>query len=213
MPKVELKQVIIDEIKSSLEGASSIVLVDHRGLSVEQDTKLRKSLREANVTYKVYKNTMMRFAFKGTDFEALDEYLAGPSAIAISYDDATAGPRLLAEAAKDFKALEFKAGVVEGTAYDVDGIQKIAKIPPRDVLISKLLGSLQSPIATFARTMKALAEKVEETGSATAAALVTEKVAEEAPAVEEAKTEEAPVVEEAKTEEAPVAEEAPATEE
>ena len=202
MPKVELKQAIIEEIKGQLEGAASIVLVDHRGLSVEQDTKLRKSLREANVTYKVYKNSMMRFAFKGTDFEAWDEYLAGPSTIAISYDDATAGPRVLAEAAKDYKALEFKAGVVEGTAYDVDGIQKIAKIPPRDQLISKLLGSLQSPIATFARTMKALADKVEETGSETAAALVVEK-AEEAPVAEET----APAVEEA-----PVVEEAPAAE-
>lgn len=205
MPKIEIKQEVINGIKANLEGASSIVLVDHRGLTVEQDTKLRKDLREANVTYKVYKNSMMNFAFEGTEFESLKEYLAGPSAIAISYEDPTAGPRVLAGAAKDFKALEFKAGVVEGTAYDVDGIKAIASIPPRDELLSKLLGSLQSPIATFARTVKALAEKVEETGSATAADVAGNTKAEEAP-VEEAPAEEtveAPVAEaaEEKTEE------------
>jgi large subunit ribosomal protein L10 len=207
VPKVELKQVVVDEIKGKIEGAVSIVLVNHRGLTVEQDTKLRKSLRDANVTYKVYKNSMMRFAFKGTDFEALDGYLAGPSAIAISYDDATAGARVLAAAAKEFKALEFKAGVVEGEAFDVDGIKKIAQIPPRDQLLAKLLGSLQSPIAKFARTMKALSEKVEETGSENAGSLGTEKPIEDEKApeakIEEVKVE-APVAEakvEAKVEE------------
>jgi len=173
VPKVELKQGIVDEIKSNIAGAASIILVDHRGLSVEQDTKLRKSLREANVTYKVYKNSMMNFAFEGTEFATLQKHLAGPSAIAISYEDPTAGPRVLAGAAKDFKALEFKAGVIEGIAYDIDGIKKVAAIPPKDELLSKLLGSLKSPISKFARTMKALAEKVEETGSATAGDLAT----------------------------------------
>lgn len=197
MPKIEIKQEVISGIKAKMEGATSIVLVDHRGLTVEQDTQLRKDLREANVVYKVYKNSMMNFAFEGTEFESLKEYLAGPSAIAISYEDPIAGPRVLANSAKEFKALEFKAGVVEGTAYDVEGIKAIASIPSRDELLSKLLGSLQSPISTFARTMKALAEKVEETGSETAAALAT---GEEAPAEE---TVEAPAAEaaEEKTEE------------
>ncbi|MDA3846878.1 MAG: 50S ribosomal protein L10, partial [Vallitaleaceae bacterium] len=184
MPKVEAKQGIVNEIKSTIDGAASIILVDHRGLSVEQDTKLRKSLREANVTYKVYKNSMMNFAFEGTEFAALQEHLAGPSAIAISFDDPTAGPRVLATAAKDFKSIEFKAGVVEGIVYDIAGIKKIALIPPREELLSKLLGSLQAPISKFARTMKALAEKVEETGSATAGALLTD-----APKAPEAKEE------------------------
>ena len=159
MAKVELKQPIVAEISEAIKDAQSFVLVDYRGLTVEQDTNLRKQLREAGVTYKVYKNTMMNFAFKGTDFEQLAPYLEGPSAVAISTTDATAPARILAKFAKDAKALEIKAGVVEGTVYDATGMQAIAQIPSRDELISKLLGSLQSPITNFARVMNQLAEK------------------------------------------------------
>lgn len=183
MPKVEQKQTVISAIQENLEGASSIVLVDYRGLTVEQDTILRKNLREANVTYKVYKNTMMRFAFKGTDFEQLDNELAGPSAIAISYDDATAGPRVLKKMSDDMPNLEFKAGVVEGELFDAEGIMKVASVPSREELLSKLLGSFQSPISTFARTMKALAEKMEEEG-ATTAGVIAEAVVKEEPVAE-----------------------------
>lgn len=178
MPKVEIKQTVVNEIKEKLDGASSVVIVDYRGLSVEEDTKLRKDLREANVLYKVYKNTMMNFAFEGTEFEELKQHLAGPSAIAISYEDPTAGPRTLNNIAKDFKALEFKAGVVEGTYYDDEGIKKVASIPSREELLAKLLGSFKSPISTFARTAKALADKVQEGGHETAASIVVEKTAE-----------------------------------
>ena len=189
MAKVELKQPIVAEISEAIKEAQSVVLVDYRGLTVEQDTNLRKQLREAGVTYKVYKNTMMNFAFKGTDFEGLAPYLEGPSAVAISTTDATAPARILAKFAKDAKALEIKAGVVEGTVYDANGMQAIAAIPSRDELISKLLGSLQSPITNFARVMNQLAEK----GGASAC---------EAPAAEEVKEEvaEAPATEEAATE-------------
>ncbi|MCF8020717.1 MAG: 50S ribosomal protein L10 [Vallitaleaceae bacterium] len=178
MPRIEEKQSVIKTIKDSIEGATSIVLVDYRGLSVEQDTELRKSLREANVTYKVFKNSMMSFAFQGTEFEALDKHLAGPSAIAISYEDPTAGPRVLLKQSKAFKNLEFKAGVVEGIYYDDAMIVKIAAIPSREELLSKLLGSIKSPISTFARTIKAVADKAAETGAATAAGLVSDSVAE-----------------------------------
>ena len=177
MAKVELKQPIVAEISEAIKDAQSVVLVDYRGLTVEQDTNLRKQLREAGVTYKVYKNTMMNFAFKGTDFEQLAPYLEGPSAVAISTTHATAPARILAKFAKDAKALEIKAGVVEGTVYDANGMQAIAAIPSRDELISKLLGSLQSPITNFARVMNQLAEK----GGASACP---------APAVEEAPAEE-----------------------
>ena len=177
MAKVELKQPIVAEISEAIKEAQSVVLVDYRGLTVEQDTNLRKQLREAGVTYKVYKNTMMNFAFKGTDFEQLAPYLEGPSAVAISTTDATAPARILAKVAKDAKALEIKAGVVEGTVYDANGMQAIAAIPSRDELISKLLGSLQSPITNFARVMNQLAEK----GGASAC---------EAPAATEAPAEE-----------------------
>lgn len=159
MAKVELKQPIVEEISANIKDAQSVVLVDYRGLTVEQDTELRKELRNAGVTYKVYKNTLMNFAFKGTDCEALAPYLEGPSAIAISTSDATAPARVLTKIAKNAKALEIKGGIVEGTAYDAAGIAAIASIPSRDELISKLLGSLQSPIANFARVMNQLAEK------------------------------------------------------
>ena len=175
MAKVELKQPVVQEISERIQGAQSIVLVDHRGLTVEQDTQLRRELREAGVSYKVYKNTMMNFAFKGTEFEGLSQYLEGPSAMAVSTTDATAPARILAKFAKSADKLEIKAGVVEGTVYDAAGIAVIANIPSREELISKLLGSLQSPITNFARVMNQLAEK----GGAAACAA---PAAEEAPA-------------------------------
>lgn len=159
MAKVELKQPIVEEISAGIKDAQSVVLVDYRGLTVEQDTELRKQLREAGVVYKVYKNTMMNFAFKGTDFEGLAPYLNGPSAMAYSTTDATAPARVLAEFAKKAPKLEIKAGVVEGNVYDAKGMETIASIPSREVLISRLLGSMQSPITNFARVMNQLAEK------------------------------------------------------
>ena len=159
MAKVEVKQPIVDKIAEEIKDAQSVVLVDYRGLTVAQDTELRKQLREAGVIYKVYKNTMMKRAFEGTEFAALDDCLEGPSAIAISKDDATAPARILYKFAQDAPALELKGGVVEGTAYDVAGISELAKIPSRDELLSKLLGSLQSPITNFARVIKQIAEQ------------------------------------------------------
>jgi len=191
--KVEEKQPIIAEISAQIKDAQSVVLVDYRGLTVEQDTNLRRQLREAGITYKVYKNTMMNFAFKGTAFEGLTPYLEGPNAIAISTEDATAPARLLLKLSKDAPKLEFKAGVVEGIVYDAKGVVEIAKIPSREELISKLLGSLQSPITNFARVINQIAEK----GGA---------VNCDAPAPADAPAEEAPAPEAAAVEEAPAAE-------
>ena len=162
MAKVELKQPIVQAIAEDIKDAASVVLVDYRGLTVAEDTALRKQLREAGVVYKVYKNTLMNIAFKGTDFESLAPVLEGPNAIAISKEDATAPARILAKFAKTAQALEIKAGVVEGVCYDAAGIAQIANIPSREVLISKLLGSMQSPITNFARVIKQIAEKNEE---------------------------------------------------
>ncbi|MBR2948707.1 MAG: 50S ribosomal protein L10 [Lachnospiraceae bacterium] len=161
MAKVELKQPVVAEIAEVINGAQSAVLVDYRGLTVEQDTELRKRLRKADVTYKVYKNTMMNFAFKGTEFEALAPYLNGPSALAVSKTDATAPAREIAEFMKTAKNLkiEIKGGVVEGKAFDAAGIEEISKIPGREALISRLLGSMQSPIANLARVLNQIAEK------------------------------------------------------
>ena len=159
MAKVELKKPIVEEISANIKDAQSVVIVDHRGLTVAEDTELRKQLREAGITYKVYKNTMMNFAFKGTDCEGLTEYLEGPSAIAISKDDATAPARILCKFAKTAKALEIKGGIVEGSVYDSKGIEAISNVPSREELLGKLLGSIQSPITNLARVLNQIAEQ------------------------------------------------------
>ena len=162
MAKVELKAPIVDEISGHLNGAQGVVLVDYRGLTVEQDTQLRKQLREAGVVYKVYKNTLVKRAIAGTEFEPMTDMLEGPTAIAICATDATAPARILSNFAKTAEALEIKGGVVDGVYYDQAGIAKIASIPSREVLLSKLLGSMQSPVTNFARVIKQIAEKNEE---------------------------------------------------
>jgi len=159
MAKVEIKAPIIDEIKGYVDKASAAVLVDYRGLTVEEDTRLRKALREAGVVYKVYKNTYLNRAFEGTVYAELAKHLEGPTAVAFGIDDATAPARVLAEFAKKAPNLEFKGGVVEGVYYDVKGLEKVAQIPSRETLISKLLGSLQSPITNLARVLNQIAEK------------------------------------------------------
>lgn len=158
MAKVELKQPIVDEIAALFDGAASAVIVDYRGLTVEQDTILRKQLREAGISYKVYKNTLIKRAAEGTAFAALDADLEGPTALAVSKTDATAPARVLAKFAKTADKLELKAGVVEGTYYDQKGIQVIATIPSREELLGKLLGSIQSPISNLARVLNQIAE-------------------------------------------------------
>ena len=181
MAKVELKQPIVDEISGVINGAQSVVVVDYLGLTVAEDTQLRKQLREAGVTYKVYKNTLVNRAIQGTEFEGLKDVLEGPSAFAVSTEDATAPARILAKFAKTAPALEIKAGVVEGTFYDAEGMKAISAVPSRDELLGKLLGSIQSPITNLARVLNQIAEQG---GAADAAveAAPAEDAAEEAPA-------------------------------
>lgn len=159
MAKVELKQPIVEEIANTVKDAQSVVLVNYSGLTVAQDTLLRKELREAGVQYKVYKNTMMNFAFKGTDCECLSKHLEGTNALAVSADDATAPARILAKYAKDVPTLELVAGVVEDAYYDKAGIEALSKVPSREELLGKLLGSIQSPITNFARVLNQIAEQ------------------------------------------------------
>ena len=159
MAKTEAKQVVVNEIKDKLSRAASVVVVDARGLTVEQDTALRKSLREAGVDYKVYKNTMVTLAVKDTPFEGLAQYLEGPSAFAFSYGEATTAAAILDKAVKNLENLEFKASVIENTVYDTAGTKAIAGIPSREVLLSRLLGSFKSPMSSFARVIKQVAEK------------------------------------------------------
>src|SRR5574344_275243 len=163
MAKVELKKPVVDEISELLKDAKAAVLVDYRGLTVEQDTNLRKQLREAGVVYKVYKNTMINFAVKGTEFEELSKHLEGPTALAVCKEDATAAARILYKFSQTAPTLELKAGVVEGTYYDEAGSKVIATVPSREELLSKFLGSIQSPVTNFARVIKQIAEKNEAT--------------------------------------------------
>lgn len=155
------KQVIIDEIKAKLENAQAAVVIDYMGITVAQADAMRKTLREANVDYTVYKNTLIKRAIEGTEYAPLAEVLDGPSALAISAEDATAPARVLNGIIKDFKKMEFKAGVVEGTFYDKTGIEAVAEIPSRDELIAKFMGSIQSPVGKFVRTLAAIAEEKE----------------------------------------------------
>ena len=175
MAKVELKQPIVDEIKAQLDGAKSMVVVDYRGISVADVTTgdyyltevedNRKLLDEINkyvpseIICKVYKNTMVKRAVEGTEFEGVVKDLEGTNAFAISKDDATAPARIVANFIKKAKCCELKSGVVEGTYYDAAGIATIATIPSRDELIAKFMGSIQSPITNFARVIKQIAEQ------------------------------------------------------
>ena len=200
----QAKNVVITELKDKISRAKSIVLIDACGLTVEQDTVLRSSLRKAGgIDYKVYKNSMINFAIDGTEFEGIRPYLAGPTAVAFSYEDATAAASQVSTQIKTMPLLEFKASVIEGVVYDAEGTKVIADIPSKDVLISRLLGSFKSPMASFARVINAIAEK--DPSEAAPAAEVPAPAAEEAPVAEAA-----PVAEEAPAEEAAPTEEAPA---
>ena len=194
MAKVELKAPIVDEISEKIKTAHAAVLVDHRGLTVEQDTQLRRQLREAGVTYKVYKNTMMKRAFEGTDFAELDKHLDGPSALALSEEDVTAPARVLVKFAKTADKLEIKGAVIEGTYYDVKGVEELANVPSREELLGRLFGSWKSPMSNIARVLNQIAEKgpaAEAPAEEAAPAAEAEAPAAEAPAAEaEAKPEE-----------------------
>ena len=152
------KQAVIDEIKGKLDRAQSAVVIDYLGITVKQADDMRKKLRDANVDYTVYKNSLVNRAIEGTKYEVLKDVLSGPSAFAFSYDDAIAPARVISGIIKEYKKMDFKAGVIEGTFYDADGVKTIASLPSRDELIAKFMGSIQSPISKFARTLQAIAD-------------------------------------------------------
>ena len=159
MAKVELKRPVIEEISKVIADADAVLLVNYSGLNVAQDTELRRNLRENNITYKVFKNTMMNFAFEGTPCEELRQHLEGTNALAVSKDDATAPARVLAEFAKKNPQLELVAGVVEGNYYDTEGVKALSAVPTREVLLGRLFGSMQGTIANLARVLNQIAEK------------------------------------------------------
>ncbi|MBU5425641.1 50S ribosomal protein L10 [Tissierella pigra] len=151
---LQAKSQNVEEIKGKISKAQSVVLVDYRGLNVEQLTELRSRYRKAGVEYKVYKNTMMRFAFKDSGLEEFDEFLKGPSAIAFGYDDPVQAAKITADFAKEHDKLEIKAGVVDGKIIDVNGVKDLADLPPREVLIAQVLGGFNAPIQGFANVLQ-----------------------------------------------------------
>lgn len=156
MPKettLSQKRVVIDEISNKIKAAKAMVFADYRGLTVEQDTELRSALRKAGVEYKVVKNTLTRIAVNENGLEGLDGILNGPTAMAVSDTDPVAPAKVLSDYAKKFDKLELKAGVVEGKIIDLNGIKALAELPPREVLIAKVLGGFNAPISGFVNVL------------------------------------------------------------
>ena len=156
---LDIKKDVVSEIKEKLDKSVSIVMVDYRGLDSEQVAELRNHLREAGVEYKIYKNTLLKLAMEDEKYNEIKNVLEGPTAVAFSYTDATIAARKLNDITKKYQNLQFKAGIVENIYYDENKIKEIGEIPSREELLSKLLGSLKSPITNFARVLKQVAEK------------------------------------------------------
>ncbi|MBD8523429.1 50S ribosomal protein L10 [Lysinibacillus sp. FSL R7-0073] len=162
---IENKQVQVQEITEKFQNASSVVVVDYRGLNVAQVTELRKQLREAGVEFKVYKNTLTRRAAEAAGLEGINDVLVGPNAIAFSNEDVVAPAKIINEFAKKNEALEIKAGIIEGTISSVEDVKALAELPSREGLLSMLLSVLQAPVRNFALATKAVAEQKEEQGA------------------------------------------------
>lgn len=155
----EVKEAKVKEIKEKMEKAQSIIFAKYQGLSVEEDTKLRKNLREAGVEYKVYKNTLATLAAKQLGFDEAGSVFSGPISIAFGYDDPAAPARVLNDFSKAHNMLELKGGIVQGEMFDLDKVKYLATIPPKDVLIAKLLGSFKAPLSNFVYLLDAITEK------------------------------------------------------
>ena len=159
---LESKKAKVEALSEQLKNAVAGVIVDYKGITVEQDTKLRKAMREAGVKYFVEKNSMLRFALHNVGIEGLDYVLEGTTAIALSNDDQTAPARILGEFIKNAdenSAFNMKAGFIGTELYDAQGVTALSKIPSKEVLLAQLLGSLQSPLQKFAATVQAVADK------------------------------------------------------
>ena len=179
---LEEKKQLVAEIAELMKGASSGVLVDYKGITVADDTKLRAEMRKNNVDYRVIKNTLIRFAAREAGLEGLDSVLEGTTALAISADDVIAPAKVVAEYAKKNEDIyNIKAGFIEGKVVGVEEIMQLANLPSKEVLLGRLVGGLQGPIFGLALVLKAIAEKG---GEAAPAAEEAAPAAEEAPAAE-----------------------------
>ena len=192
------KQAVIN-LTEELQAAAAGVIVDYRGLTVEEDTELRRKFREAGVKYTVVKNSLLGFAAKNVGLEGLEEVLHGPTAIAYHTEDMVAPAKVFSDFAKAHDVISLKSGFMEGKVMTLDEVKTLASTPSKDVLIAKIMGSLQSPVSGLVRLLDTIVN-----GGVEIADLIAKKNGEAAQ--EAAPAEEAPVVEEA----APAAEEAPA---
>ncbi|MBM0867519.1 large subunit ribosomal protein L10 [Staphylococcus auricularis] len=159
---IEAKKQHVDEIAEQLKNSVSTVIVDYRGLTVEEVTELRSQLREAGVEYKVYKNTMVRRAAEKAGIEGIEEFLVGPTAIATSTDDVVAPAKVIAGFAKEHEALEVKTGVMDGEVISAEQVNTVGSLPSHDGLVSMLLSVLQAPVRNFAYAVKAVGEQRDE---------------------------------------------------
>ena len=148
------KVAMIAELKETMKNAKGAVLTDYRGIKVAQDTKLRRKMREAGVKYSVIKNNMASIAAKEAGIEGLDGYLKGPLAMVSSDKDPVAAAKLISEFIKENRIMEIKGGLVEGKVIDADGVKALANLPSREVLLARLLGSMQSPITGFVTVLQ-----------------------------------------------------------
>lgn len=161
MGNKEMKEAKVKVLVEKFQKAEAAILTSYIGITVEEDTELRKKMREAGVEYKVVKNTMTALAAKEAGYGEIEKYLVGPVAIAFSYGDPTAPARVLADFAKNHKSIELKAGIVQGQIFDTNRVVELSEIPPKEVLIAKLLGSFKAPLSNLVYLLSAIKDKKE----------------------------------------------------
>lgn len=155
---LEQKKQIVSDLADTLSSSVAGVIVDYKGITVDDDTKLRKDLREAGVKYAVVKNTILKLAAEKAELSDIDDVLEGTTAIATSAEDYTAAARILAIASTS-KTFTVKKGFLDGKVIGVDTVESLAKLPSKDVLLATVCNAFNAPIAAFARAMQALVEK------------------------------------------------------
>lgn len=142
--KIEEKKKVVEGLKEKLATTKVVIVTDYKGLNVAQMTELRRKLSEANVEYKVVKNTLLKRASEGTDANLLTDAFQGPSGIALSYDDPVAPAKVLTQFAKENNKLEIKAGVMDGKVMDLDAITALSKLPSREELLAQVLSAMNA---------------------------------------------------------------------
>lgn len=157
------KEAVVSEVKEKLSKSNSIVLVDYKGINVEDVTELRKRFRDAGVDYKVYKNTLFKRAASELGMESLHEYLQGTIAVAFGYNDAVAPAKALNQFLKDKPktTISVKAGLVEGKMMDANGVKALGDLPSREILLAMVLGGLQGSLRNLAYALNTIKEKKE----------------------------------------------------